>query len=239
MYETFRPSMTRFNKLHYLLDGRPLPGPERGLSLTLRNELSEETQMLRKQETLLESDTGVESMRIREPRGTAVPCDSQSQGSEWCRLLSGLSLTTHLVLAHVWSDSGSFLVQNVSLSHDGFQCEAFWEVAGHIMDWCLLPPFGSSGVLLVSFWWQLHIPYQDLLLWDNSCKQLLLHLAKVSCFGQQSLTQWTWVWVNSRSWLWTGRLAWCSSWDHKESDTTEQLSLSYQRNSWTLGLDAC
>ena len=82
MYETFRPSMTRFNKLHYLLDGRPLPGPERGLSLTLRNELSEETLMLRKQETLLESGTEVESMRLREPRRIALPCDSQSQGSE-------------------------------------------------------------------------------------------------------------------------------------------------------------
>ena len=38
-----------------------------------------------------------------------------------------------------------------------------------------------------------------------------------------SLTQWTWVWVNSGSWWWTGRPGWCSPWGHKESDTTERL----------------
>ena len=38
-----------------------------------------------------------------------------------------------------------------------------------------------------------------------------------------SLTQWTWVWVNSGSWWWTGRLACCDSWGRKESDTTEWL----------------
>ena len=38
-----------------------------------------------------------------------------------------------------------------------------------------------------------------------------------------SPTQWIWVWVNSRSWWWTGSLACCDSWGHKESDTTEQL----------------
>ena len=40
-----------------------------------------------------------------------------------------------------------------------------------------------------------------------------------------SLTQWTWVWVNSRSWWWTGRP--CVLWpmgSDKESDTTERLN---------------
>ena len=40
-----------------------------------------------------------------------------------------------------------------------------------------------------------------------------------------SLTQWTWVWVNS--WSWgdrQGGLVCCSSWDHKESDMTERLN---------------
>ena len=36
--------------------------------------------------------------------------------------------------------------------------------------------------------------------------------------------QWTWVWVNSGSWWWTGGLACCNSWDLKESDMTEQLN---------------
>ena len=38
-----------------------------------------------------------------------------------------------------------------------------------------------------------------------------------------SPTRWTWVWVNSRSWWWTGRPACCDSWGHKELDTTERL----------------
>ena len=39
-----------------------------------------------------------------------------------------------------------------------------------------------------------------------------------------SPTQWTWVWVNSGSWWWTGRLACWGPWGHKESDTTEGLN---------------
>ena len=39
-----------------------------------------------------------------------------------------------------------------------------------------------------------------------------------------SPTRWTWVWVNSGSWWWTGRPVCCDSWGHKESDTTERLN---------------
>ena len=52
-----------------------------------------------------------------------------------------------------------------------------------------------------------------------------------------SLTQWTWVWVNSRSWWWTGRpsLARCSPWDPKSrtrlSDWTE-LNWTKPRHHW-------
>ena len=38
-----------------------------------------------------------------------------------------------------------------------------------------------------------------------------------------SPTQWTWVWVNYRSWWWTG-LVCCSSWGHKDLDRTERLN---------------
>ena len=37
-------------------------------------------------------------------------------------------------------------------------------------------------------------------------------------------TQWTWVWVNSGSWWWTGRPGLLWSLGHKESGTTEQLN---------------
>ena len=39
-----------------------------------------------------------------------------------------------------------------------------------------------------------------------------------------SPTQWTWVWVNSRSWWWTGRTGMLQSQGRKESDTTERLN---------------
>ena len=44
-----------------------------------------------------------------------------------------------------------------------------------------------------------------------------------------SLTQWTWVWVDSRSWWWTGRRGVLQSMHCKELDMTEWLN-------WTDGL---
>ena len=46
--------------------------------LTLRNELSEKTHVLTKQEILLGKGTRLESSRVREPRRTALPRGSQS-----------------------------------------------------------------------------------------------------------------------------------------------------------------
>ena len=39
-----------------------------------------------------------------------------------------------------------------------------------------------------------------------------------------SPTRWTWVWVGSRSWWWTGSLVCCSPLGRKESDPTEWLN---------------
>ena len=39
-----------------------------------------------------------------------------------------------------------------------------------------------------------------------------------------SLTQWTWVWVDSGVGYGQGGLMCCGSWGHKESDTTERLN---------------
>ena len=39
-----------------------------------------------------------------------------------------------------------------------------------------------------------------------------------------SPAQWTWVWVNSRSWWWTGRPGMLWFMGHEESDMTEQLN---------------
>ena len=39
-----------------------------------------------------------------------------------------------------------------------------------------------------------------------------------------SPTRWTWIWVKSGRWWWTGRPGSCNSWGRKESDTTEWLN---------------
>ena len=58
--------------------GDPFQGLKLGSGLTLRNELSEETHVLAKQEISLGKGTWVESRRVREPRRTARPRGLQS-----------------------------------------------------------------------------------------------------------------------------------------------------------------
>ena len=58
----------------------PFQGLKLGSCLTLGNELSEETYVLTKQETLLGKGTRVEGSRVRKPRRTALPRGSQCTG---------------------------------------------------------------------------------------------------------------------------------------------------------------
>ena len=64
---------------HVAGKGTPFQGLRAGSCLTLGNELPEETHVLTKQETLLGRGAWAESSRVREPRRTALPRDSQSQ----------------------------------------------------------------------------------------------------------------------------------------------------------------
>lgn len=66
-----------------LQEGPPHPGPESGLFPTLKSELSKESLVLTKQETLSGKGTWVESRRIRELRRTVLPRDSQSGVLWW------------------------------------------------------------------------------------------------------------------------------------------------------------
>ena len=61
---------TLWGKYCYLCcrKGGPFQGPKLGSCLTLRNELSQETHVLTKQEILLGKGTCVESSRVRKPR---------------------------------------------------------------------------------------------------------------------------------------------------------------------------
>ena len=51
-----------------------------------------------------------------------------------------------------------------------------------------------------------------------------------------SLTWWTWVWVNSRSWWWTGRPGMLRFMGCKESDTTERLNWTELRENFKVGI---
>ena len=95
-----------------LQEGEPFQGPKLGSSLTLRNELSQETHVLKKQEILLGKGAQVESRRVREPKRTALLWLAVS-GFMVMGLVSGLSLANH-------SDSESFLVVHALFSQDGW-----------------------------------------------------------------------------------------------------------------------
>ena len=58
---------------HCCRKGDPFQGPKLGSCLTLRNELSEETHVLTKQEILLERAPGWRAVGLRGPRRTALP----------------------------------------------------------------------------------------------------------------------------------------------------------------------
>ena len=121
---------------------------------------------------------------------------------------------------------------------DAFNCgvgEDSWESLGLQRD----PTSPSSrrlalGVLWKDWCWSWNS--NSLATW---CKELT-HLKRPWCWERlkvggegddrgwdgwmASLTQWTWVWVNSGSWWWRGGLACCSPWGCKESDMTERLN---------------
>ena len=117
--------------------GDPFQGPRVGSCLTLRNELSKETHMLKARDFIGKERQG----RELQGKGTQEDCSVTwftASGFMVMWLISRLSLANH-------SDSGSFLVL---LSQDTFQWGGFWEVVGH-MDWHLLSPFDLSWILPV------------------------------------------------------------------------------------------
>ena len=105
--------------------GNPFQGPKVGSCLTLRNELSKETRVLTKQETIGKSRPGGE----QEGKGTEENCSGTwlpVSAFMVMGLVSWLSLANH-------SDSESFLVVHALFSPDGCQREGFWEGVGHMV----------------------------------------------------------------------------------------------------------
>ena len=116
--------------------------------------------------------------------------------------------------------------------------------------WCwrrLLRFLGLQGDPTSPFWrrWALGLLWRQWCWsWNSStlatlCEELT-HCKRVWCWkglgaeGERDDRGWngwmaswtrTWVWVNSRSWWWTGRPGvLCDSWGRKESDMTERLN---------------
>ena len=97
------------------------------------------------------------------------------------------------------------------------------------------PEYSLEGLML-----KLKLQYSGHLMWRTDSFEKTLMLGKIEGGGEgddrgwdgwmASPTQWTWVWGNFRSWWWTGRLACCSPWGRKESDTTEQLNWTELKN---------
>ena len=108
-----------------------------------------------------------------------------------------------------------------------------------------IQPVHPKGDQSWVFIWRTDVEAVTPILWPPDVKSWLiwrtLMLGKIEGWrrrGQQRMrwldgitTQWTWVWVNSGSWCWTGRLVCCSPWGRKESDMIEWLNWTEQ---WVL-----
>ena len=142
--------------------------------LSNRNELSEETQVLAKQNTLLGRGVRAESWRVRETRRTAHSLIVMA-------LVSRLSLANHLA----WPIFGPTLSPSCWCVHFSAKivssAKDSGRLAGHIMGWCLLPPFGPSQILLVS----VRSSTGFLLFWDNLRRRLSSCQSKAGGFGQR------------------------------------------------------
>ena len=113
----------------------------------------------------------------REPRRTALPCGSQSLVLwEWCWFLGCLWPIIFIGSYLVWPRA---LLSGMHISPP--RCIP----APRILRGWLSPP--SYWLLQNIPSWSLgqhNVPYQGLLLWENSWKCLLLHFAKVGSFSQ-------------------------------------------------------
>ena len=139
--------------LHYSCcrKGDPFQGLKLGSWLILRNELSEETQVLTKQEILLGKGTWVESSRIREPRRTALPHGLQ------CRVLWSQDQFPGCLQPIILTQSTSWWCPPCSAKMDTREKDS-----GRWSDmWCLLLTFPELFRLMVAY--SFCVPYQNLL----------------------------------------------------------------------------
>ena len=112
-----------------------------GSCLTLGNELSEETHVLRKQEILLGRGTQAESSRVRETGRTALPRGSTVSGFMVMGLVSRLSLPLILTHSPSWWHT-----------HHSTKMDASERDSGRWSDrWCLLLTYPELFQLVVAY----------------------------------------------------------------------------------------
>ena len=93
------------------------------------------------------------------------------------------------------------------------------------------PEYSLEGLML-----KLKLQYFGYLIWRTDPLEKTLMLGRLKGGGEEndrgwdgwmaSLTQRIWVWVNSRSWQWTGRSGMLQPWGHKEWDMTWATELN-------------
>ena len=83
------------------------------------------------------------------------------------------------------------------------------------------PEYSLKGLML-----KLKIQYFDHLMWRTDSLEKTLILQKIEGEKRGDDRGWTWVWVNSGNWWWTGNPGVLQSMGSQESDMTEQLNWS-------------
>ena len=146
--------------------GDSLPGPEDGLLFHTRRWIIGGDTHRDKEKTLLAMGARVETSRVREPGG--LLCHVAVSAFMATGVLSGLSLAGHLAWPVFSLTPGPCWWCAHLSAKMNFGSKDSGKLAGHIVGWCLLPPFGPSWVFPFHFQWWHHVPYWGLLLWDSS-----------------------------------------------------------------------
>ena len=151
--------------------------------------------------------------------------------------------------SQLWGYLHALLLQSCPTLCDPMDCSPLGSfvhgiLQARILEWVAIP-FSRRSSLIQSWWILYHWGTRNTSAWSwnsntlaTSCKELtnckrpwcwegLGAEGEVNDRGwdgwMASPTRWAWVWVNYGNWWWTGGLAYCDSWGHKELNTTEWL----------------
>ena len=143
--------------------------------------------------------------------------------------------------SHVWmwelDDKESWAVKNwcfgTAVLEKTLESPLGWKGSNQSILKEISPEYSLEGLML-----KLKLQYFSHLMWRTDSLGKTLMLRKIEGGGEgadrgwdgwmASLTQWTWVWVNSGSWWWTGRPGVLQSMGSQRVDTIEWLRMHTQ-----------